>query len=152
MIFLSILILAFTINVYAGRTLNPTTSGYDSIRKKAMDFGFDNLLLFHYSSHAGENSEMSVVYMAGVTFRLFLIRNFSLGFNVNYLYQRNEEWIDGADDRRTSDHGPIGFVVLDYFVKLGFSTFLRPEIAVGGFYGWRSSPTGTPSTAHAAHR
>ena len=147
-----IMTLTTTGTARAGSTVRSGTSGYEKIGKGVFDLAVDNLVLVHYHSQPGadesSSSSLYASYIAGATVRRFISDNFSLGLSVNWGYQRSAETVEAAGATQESvvtDSGLLGFLIANYYVRLGNGLFLKPGIGVGGLWGTRSVP-GTANT------
>lgn len=134
--------------------VTPGTDGYERVTRGVFDLGTEHLLLVHFlsssepaASDAGLSTEsMYVAYMGGLVPRYFLLDNFAIGMSLNIFYQSNTITISGGghDQTITSDDlGFIGFLMANYYIRLGYSLFFKPGIGVGGFYASREAPLDT---------
>ncbi|MFN3198994.1 MAG: hypothetical protein ACE366_11405 [Bradymonadia bacterium] len=135
------------------RTVGGNHRGWTKIQKGVFELGFENLLLYRQNtvevSDTTTNTTTDLSYTVGLTPRYFIMDNLALGLNVNFfLRSRTDETdINGTVAEATSDDsGIIGFLMANYYVRLGSSFFFKPGIGIGGFTGTRETPvTGSSS-------
>ena len=131
--------------------VSPGTDGYERITRGVFDLGFENLLLVHFLSSnepAASSTDVStsstyVAYMGGLVPRIFILDNLTLGLSLNIFYQSNTLEITSSDGTETidsADLGFIGFLMANYYIRLGYSLFFKPGVGVGGFYASRETP------------
>lgn len=134
-------------------TVGSGTRGYERIQRGVVDIGIENMLLVHYIAPAvagdGESTSLYATYAGGLAFRYFLMNNLAVGITGAVLYQRNEDTAtaldadgnpSGSTTRESSDLGFIGFVMLNYYLRLGNSLFFKPGVGGGALYATRSVP------------
>jgi hypothetical protein len=133
-------------SAWARGTVRSGTSGYERIGRGVIDLGLDNTLLSRYSKD-DQTSSLNLAYFGGITGRYFLADNLGLGLSVNGFYQQDNTSSEGAGaaggalETTASDRGIITFAMVDYYLRLGHSFFLKPGLGGGFFYGWRTLPT-----------
>jgi hypothetical protein len=143
------------LNASAGKVVYSGTHGYERISKGVFDLGLDNILLVSYISTTqppattgdtpSKFSSLSATYIGGLTPRFFLVDNFALGLSLNLFYGKNKVTDAAGDEDSSSDLGFIGFVMLNYNLRLGHSLFFKPGVGIGAFYGKRQYPTEDPA-------
>ncbi len=140
-------------------TVTPGTQGYEMVAAGVWDLGTEHLLLVHFlnssepaaSADGVSTTSTYAAYMGGLVPRVFVINNLAIGLSLNVLYQYNSLEITSGGTTETIDSddlGFIGFLMLNYYLRLGYSLFFKPGIGVGGFYASRETPyndvPGTP--------
>ena len=150
---------AFSTDAFAQYSVTPGTRGYERVTGGVFDLGFENLLLVHFlssnepaaSTSGVSSSSTYIAYMGGLVPRVFIIDNLALGLSLNIFYQSNTiEMTTGGTTTTTdsSDLGFIGFLMINYYLRLGYSLFFKPGVGVGGFYASRETPyNGDPGSA-----
>ena len=142
---------AFSTDAFAQYAVTPGTRGYERVTRGVFDLGFENLLLVHFlssnepaaSTTGVSTSSTYVAYMGGLVPRMFVIDNLAIGLSLNIFYQSNTVEVTSGGSTvttDTSDLGFIGFVVINYYLRLGYSLFFKPGVGVGGFYASRETP------------
>jgi hypothetical protein len=138
-----LVVAALSGSVAAARgTVRSGTSGFERISKGVIDLGLDNTLLSRYSK-AGTSSTLNLSYFGGITGRYFVGDNLGLGLSLNGFYARDhssDEAGTSTTELTASDRGVMAFAMMDYFMRLGHSFFLKPGLGGGFFYGWRTLP------------
>jgi len=137
-------------------TVGKNYSGFSAVGKGVKEIGLDNIFLLRYNSvplaDAPDTtvSTMDLAYAGGLTPRYFVTNNIALALNLDYFYRKNSETVEAPDPttgdlaettETSSDQGFLGFVMLNYYMRLGNSMFFKPGIGGGGFVGTRRRPT-----------
>jgi hypothetical protein len=137
-------------------TVGSSYRGFTSVAKGVKEIGVDNLFLLRHESvpltDAPDTtvSTMDIAYVGGLTPRYFVTDNVALALNLDFFYRKSSvstETKDPAggdpveDTQTETDTGFLGFVMANYYLKLGNSMFFKPGIGGGGFVGTRSRPT-----------
>lgn len=140
----------FAAEAQAQRAVGAGTYGYERVTRGVVDIGIENMLLVHYISPSvagdADSSSLYATYAGGLAFRYFLADNFALGLTAAVLYQRNQDVVTtaaGELTERSSDLGIIGFVMANYYLRLGNSLFFKPGLGLGGLWATRSVPDPT---------
>lgn len=130
--------------------------GFTSVQKGVKEIGLDNIFLLRYNSvpltDAPDTtvSTMDLAYVGGLTPRYFVTDNIALALNLDLFYRSNSETVEikdpntgevTEDSSSSSDLGFMGFVLVNYYMRLGNSMFFKPGIGGGGFVGSRNRPT-----------
>lgn len=130
------------------RSVGGNHRGWTKVSKGVFELGVDNLLLFRQSSvdvsDTVTQTTTDLSYTGGLTPRYFVMDNLSLALNVNFFLRSNtEEEDDNGDvtESTSDDSGVIGFLMVNYYVRLGSSFFFKPGLGIGGFAGTRETPT-----------
>jgi hypothetical protein len=125
--------------------------GFSRVQRGVFELGFENLLLLRQNSvdlsETTTRNDLDVVYTVGLTPRYFVIDNLALGINVNYFLRKLEVETEteangqkSSETQTTDDAGFIGFVMANYYMRLGNSFFFKPGVGAGGFTGTRERP------------
>lgn len=129
------------------RSVGGNHQGWTKIRKGVFELGVENLLL--YRSNKVEVSDTitetttDLSYTVGLTPRYFVMDNLAVGVNVNYFLRSNTNEVDNdgtTSEATADDSGIIGFLMANYYIRLGSSFFFKPGLGVGGFVGTRQTP------------
>lgn len=134
----------------AGRVVRSGTHGFETIEKGVFDLGFDNMLMLRYHQLQAEPDAISTlnsIYFAGITPRYFIGSNFALGLSANWFIQKAVTKQGDVESGKVTDTGFIGFVMANYFIRLGNSLFFKPGIGGGGFWGSREIPVGATTVS-----
>ncbi len=124
-----------------------STKGFDNIQQGVVDLSLENMLILRYLSNSdADTSSLSTVYIVGLNPHYFIMNNFSLGLNLNFLYQKDTASSGGVDTTST-ETGFMGFLMANYYLSLGNNLFFKPGVGGGGFYNTRSVPAGAGLTA-----
>lgn len=128
-------------SAHAARSVNSGTSGYETILKGVVDISFDSLFLYRYGK-IDDASSHSLVFVGGLTPRYFLLKNFSLGLSLNGFVDYTKASGGAGASLNGTLGGFLGFVVADYFLRMGYGFFLKPGIGGGFLWGNRSVDLG----------
>lgn len=135
--------------VYAQRTVRGGTRGFERIQKGVVEIGVENMILVHYNSSPhvavpdSTKKTLYASYTGGFVFRYFLMDNLALGASLSVLFSKSGESLvrpDRTDTQESRDIGVIGFLIANYYIRLGNSLFFKPGVGVGGLYAGRLTP------------
>ncbi|MCA9526977.1 MAG: hypothetical protein KC549_11860 [Myxococcales bacterium] len=133
----------------AAQTVTGGYGGYQRIARGVFELGLDNLLLVRQGTQklgSGDDdvSTLEIAYTGGLTPRYFIADNFALGLSVGFFVRKQTATTKvGSTETETilaDDSGVIGFLMANYYIRLGNSFFFKPGIGAGGFTGTRSLP------------
>ena len=130
-------------------SLRVDSGGIRSIPGGVKELGLETMFLFHYESTTKPDtpddsiSNSDLRWIAGATFRYFVIKNLGISLNVNFFMNTHSNIVTETDEEiehKSSDIGGIGFLMVNYYINLGRNFFIAPGIGGGGFIGTRTRP------------
>ena len=153
----SVALAVLTLSPFAGAdTVGKNQRGFTAVGKGVKEIGFDNLFLVRYHSapltEAPDTtvSNTNIAYVGGLTPRYFVTNNLALALNLDYFYRSDTTKSESEDattgdpvttEETATDQGFIGFLMANYYMRLGSGMFFKPGIGGGGFVGSRRRPT-----------